>query len=162
MKCQEKGHSPATVKHVLQCVRAVYNFCIRLGDYVGENPTRNVKFPRLDNARKRFFSDDQVDALLSTLAEKNADVHDMTLLSILAGCVSARSQNSAGNALTFKMVFFTLMGRMGRGARPTWTTRSLLRCSIVENSPSNRLRIPERAASPFEVLSFQVQSTEES
>lgn len=85
VKCQEKGHSPATVKHVLQCVRAVYNFCIRLGDYVGENPTRNVKFPRLDNARKRFFSDDQVDALLSTLAEKNADVHDMTLLSILAG-----------------------------------------------------------------------------
>jgi integrase len=85
VKCQEKGHSPATIKHVLQCVRAVYNYCIRLGDYVGENPTRNVKFPRLDNARKRFFSDDQVDALLSTLAEKNTDVHDMTLLSILAG-----------------------------------------------------------------------------
>lgn len=85
VKCQEKGHSPATVKHVLQCVRAVYNYCIRLGDYVGENPTRNVKFPRLDNARKRFFSDDQVDALLSVLAVKNADVHDMTLLSILAG-----------------------------------------------------------------------------
>ena len=85
VKCQEKGHAPATVKHVLQCVRAVYNFSIRLGDYVGENPTRNVKFPRLDNARKRFFSDDQVDALLSVLAEKNMDVHDMTLLSILAG-----------------------------------------------------------------------------
>ena len=85
VKCQEKGHSPATVKHVLQCVRAVYNFSIRLGDYVGENPTRNVKFPRLDNARKRFFSDDQVDALLSALAEKSMDVHDMTLLSILAG-----------------------------------------------------------------------------
>lgn len=85
VKCQERGHSPATVKHVLQCVRAVYNFSIRLGDYVGENPTRNVKFPRLDNARKRFFSDDQVDDLLSVLAEKNMDVHDMTLLSILAG-----------------------------------------------------------------------------
>ena len=85
VKCQEKGLAPATVKHVLQCVRAVYNFSIRLGDYVGENPTRNVKFPRLDNARKRFFSDDQVDALLSVLAEKNMDVHDMTLLSILAG-----------------------------------------------------------------------------
>jgi integrase len=85
VKCQEKGHSPATVKHVLQCVRAVYNYCIRVGDYVGENPTRNVKFPRLDNARKRFFSDDQVDALLSVLAVKNTDVHDMTLLSILAG-----------------------------------------------------------------------------
>ena len=85
VKCQEKGHSPATVKHVLQCVRAIYNFSIRLGDYVGENPTRNVKFPKLDNARKRFFSDDQVDALLSALAEKNMDVHDMTLLSVLAG-----------------------------------------------------------------------------
>jgi integrase len=85
VKCFEKDHAPATVKHVLQCVRAIYNFSIRLGDYVGENPTRNVKFPRLDNARKRFFSDDQVDALLSALAEKNMNVYDMTLLSILTG-----------------------------------------------------------------------------
>ena len=85
VRCQEKGLSPATVKHVLQCVRAVYNFCIRIGSYTGDNPTRHVKFPRLDNARKRFFSDDQVDSLLSALAEKNKDVHDMTLLSILTG-----------------------------------------------------------------------------
>ncbi|NCC05185.1 MAG: site-specific integrase [Proteobacteria bacterium] len=85
VRCQEKGLSPATVKHVLQCVRAVYNFCIRIGSYTGDNPTRYVKFPRLDNARKRFFSDDQVDALLSALAKKNTDVHDMTLLSILTG-----------------------------------------------------------------------------
>lgn len=85
VKCQEKGHAPATVKHVLQCVRAIFNFSIRLGDYAGENPTRKVKFPKLDNARKRFFSDDQVDALLSALAEQTMDVHDMTLLSILSG-----------------------------------------------------------------------------
>ena len=85
VQCQEKGMAPATVKHCLQCVRAIYNFCVRIGTYTGENPTRNVKFPKLDNARKRFFSDDQVDALLSALAEKNMDVHDMTLLSLLAG-----------------------------------------------------------------------------
>lgn len=85
VKSQEKGLSPATVKHVLQCVRAIYNFSVRLGRYTGENPTRKVKFPKLDNARKRFFNDDQVDAMLSALAVKNIDVHDMTLLSILAG-----------------------------------------------------------------------------
>ncbi len=85
VKCQEKGHSPATVKHVLQCVRAIYNFSVRLGHYKGENPTRNVKFPKLDNARKRFFNDDQVDALLLALANKNTDVHDMTLVSLLTG-----------------------------------------------------------------------------
>ena len=85
VKCYEKGLAEATVKHVLQCIRAIYNFCIRLGDYVGENPTRNVKFPRLDNARKRFFSDDQVDSLLAALAEKSTYVHDMTLVSFLTG-----------------------------------------------------------------------------
>lgn len=85
VRCQEKGLSPATVKHVLQCVRAVYNFSIRIGNYSGDNPTRNVKFPRLDNARKRFFNDDQVDALLHALADKNTDVHDMTLISLLTG-----------------------------------------------------------------------------
>lgn len=85
VKCQEKGHSPATVKHCLQCVRAIYNYSVRLGNYMGENPTRNVKFPRLDNARKRFFTDNQVDDLLSVLADQSMDVHDMMLLSILAG-----------------------------------------------------------------------------
>lgn len=85
IKCLEKEHSLATIKHVLQCVRAVYNFSIRLGYFFGENPTRNVKFPKLDNARKRFFRDDQVDDLLKALFNKNIDIHDMTLLSILTG-----------------------------------------------------------------------------
>ena len=85
VRCQEKGLSPATVKHVLQCVRAIYNFSIRIGNFAGDNPTRNVKFPKLDNARKRFFNDDQVEALLFSLFEKNLDVHDMTLTSLLTG-----------------------------------------------------------------------------
>lgn len=85
IKCLEKSHEPATITHVLQCVRVLYNFCIKRGMYSGENPTRHVKFPKVDNARRRFFSDDQVDILLSMLEYRHPDVYDMTLLSFLTG-----------------------------------------------------------------------------
>lgn len=82
---QEKGRSAATVKHCLQCIRAVYNHAARMGRYVGENPTRNVRFPKLDNARIRFFTEEQADQLLGALWERSIDVHDMALLSLLTG-----------------------------------------------------------------------------
>lgn len=85
IKCLEKKHEPATIKHVLQCVRALYNYCIKRGLYSGEIPTRHVKFPKVDNARRRFFGDDQVDTLLAKLEYRHPDVHDMSLLSLLTG-----------------------------------------------------------------------------
>lgn len=85
VRCQEKSLSPATTKHVLQCVRAIYNYSQRVGIYFGDNPTRKVKFPKLDNARIRFFTEEQADQLLGALWERSVDVHDMALLSLLTG-----------------------------------------------------------------------------
>ena len=85
IKSLEKNHEPATIKHILQCVRVLYNFCIKRKFYSGENPTLHVKFPKVDNARRRFFSDDQVDTLLSKLEYRHPAVHDMALLSFLTG-----------------------------------------------------------------------------
>ncbi|MFN2266857.1 MAG: tyrosine-type recombinase/integrase, partial [Desulfonatronovibrio sp.] len=85
VRCQEKGLSPGTVRHCLQTTRAVFNHAARLGSYRGENPTRKVRFPKLDNARKRFFTHNQADQLLSALWDHDQDLHDITLLGFYVG-----------------------------------------------------------------------------
>ncbi len=85
VKCQEKGLSPGTVRHCLQTTRAVFNHAARLGNYKGENPTRKVRFPKLDNDRKRFFTYDQADKLLTALWNHDQDLHDIALLGFYAG-----------------------------------------------------------------------------
>jgi integrase len=84
-KCQEKGMAAATVRHCLQTVRAIFNHAARLGNYRGENPTRRVKFPKVDNHRKKFFSHDQAEVLLTALQDRDQDVHDITMVGLLAG-----------------------------------------------------------------------------
>jgi len=84
-QCQEKGLAAATVRHCLQTTRAIFNHAARLGNYRGENPTRRVKFPKVDNHRKKFFSHDQAEALLTALQDRDQDVHDITMVGLLAG-----------------------------------------------------------------------------
>jgi len=79
------GQSPRSVEYALSIVRQVFNTAKRLGAFEGENPTAKVKFPKPDNGRMRFLTHAEADALLKALAEKSADVHDMTLLSLHCG-----------------------------------------------------------------------------
>lgn len=83
--CQEKGLAAGTVRHCMQTTRAVFNHASRLGSHKGENPTKKVKFPRLDNDRKRFFTYDQADKLLAALWKNDRDLHDIALLGFYAG-----------------------------------------------------------------------------
>jgi integrase len=84
-KCQDNGLAAATVRHCLQTTRAIFNHTARLGNYRGENPTRRVKFPKVDNHRKKFFTYDQAEALLTALQDRDQDVHDITMVGLLAG-----------------------------------------------------------------------------
>ncbi len=83
--CQEKGLSPASVKHCLTLIRAIYNHCIRLDLFQGTNPTKNVKMPQKDNRRLRFLTFDESELLLDALWERSLDVHDQALLSLHTG-----------------------------------------------------------------------------
>jgi len=83
--CRGKNLSTATIHHCLQLVRAVYNHAARMGYFSGVNPTKNIKFPRLDNKRMSFFSYAQAEALLAQLAERDLNVHNITLLSLFTG-----------------------------------------------------------------------------
>lgn len=85
LQYQSQEQSPASILHNLQLVRAVFNHSIRMGLYQGDNPTKQVRFPKPDNKRVAFFSYVQAETILSKLWELDLDTHDFTLLSLHAG-----------------------------------------------------------------------------
>lgn len=80
-----KKQAPRSIEYALAVIRQVYNTAKRSGAYLGESPTVNVKRPKIDNGRMRFLTRTEADAILAALKDKSPDVHDMTLLSLLAG-----------------------------------------------------------------------------
>lgn len=77
--------SPRSVEYALAVVRQVFNTAIRLKKYEGENPTTRVKFPKPDNGRMRFLTNEEALRLLEALKAKSHDVHDIALLSLNCG-----------------------------------------------------------------------------
>lgn len=61
--------SPASVAHHLTMLRAIFNRGVRDGKLTTA-PTRGVEFPRENNARVRYLTDDEEAALLNEIAER--------------------------------------------------------------------------------------------
>jgi integrase len=81
----QEGQSPRSIEYALAVIRQIFNTAKRLGKFTGENPATKVKFPKPDNARMRFLTRQEAEALLSALRAKSVDVHDMTLLALYCG-----------------------------------------------------------------------------
>jgi integrase len=61
--------APASVAHHLTMLRAIFNRAVRDGK-LPSSPTRGVEFPRENNARVRYLSDDEEPRLIDALAER--------------------------------------------------------------------------------------------
>jgi len=63
-----KPYSMATIKHQLVLLKRLYKLAKRWGLYTGENPMDQVEFPRLDNQKTEFLTEEESDRLMKTLA----------------------------------------------------------------------------------------------
>jgi integrase len=81
------GSSPRTIRYALAVVRQVFNFAIREGLFMGQNPAAGSKVlrPKADNRKIRYLRRDEADLLLKELAKESTDIHDMSLLSLYTG-----------------------------------------------------------------------------
>jgi integrase len=77
--------SDRSIQYVLQLVRQAFKAARRLGIFTGESPTNAVKWPRLDNMKLRYLSIDEAEKLLTALAAKSQNLHDIALLSLHCG-----------------------------------------------------------------------------
>ena len=62
-----KPYTMATIRHQLTLLNRLYNLAKRWGLYKGDNPLDRVEFPRLDNLKTEFLSDEEADRLMTTL-----------------------------------------------------------------------------------------------
>jgi integrase len=83
----EGGLTPRTVRYALAVVRQVFNYAIREGLFSGLNPAAGGKVarPQEDNRKTRYLSRDEASQLLSELAKRSQEVHDMSMLSLFTG-----------------------------------------------------------------------------
>ena len=77
--------SDRTIQYVLQLTRQAFNTARKLGIYVGESPTKGVKWPTPDNMKLRYLSITEAETLLTALAAKSQSLHDAALLSLHCG-----------------------------------------------------------------------------
>ena len=83
---EEKCLAPATVNHILDVIRQVFNSGINAGKFLNTNPASKVKRIKKDNRRIRFLSKEEIQELLDTLAlMTNSPLHDICLLSLDTG-----------------------------------------------------------------------------
>jgi site-specific recombinase XerD len=81
----DQKKSDRTIQYALQLTRQGFNTARKLGVYVGESPTKGVKWPKPDNMKLRYLSISESEKLLKALAAKSQSLHDLALLSLHCG-----------------------------------------------------------------------------
>ncbi|MFU8857472.1 MAG: tyrosine-type recombinase/integrase [Deferrisomatales bacterium] len=84
---REKKKSPATIQQALACFRAIFNKGKEWGLIRCENPmkTGRVKMPKVDNARERLLSHEEVMNLLADLEQRSLQAYELALLAYHTG-----------------------------------------------------------------------------
>jgi len=80
---KDLNRSDRTIQYVLQTIRHIFYKARKL--YKGESPTKDIKWPKLDNAKMGFLSVTQAEELLDALAMRSRTLHDISLLSLHVG-----------------------------------------------------------------------------
>ena len=83
---QDKELAPSTIgKHCLVIVRQTFNKAIAWGKWHGENPTKRISMPKLDNAKQRALTMQEEEVLMANLKGKSLDTWGMAMVALYAG-----------------------------------------------------------------------------
>jgi integrase len=79
------GQAPRSIEYALAVVRQVWAQAIRDGLTDRANPAKDVKKPKVNNQRGRFFTPEEEARLLAELAKRSPITHDMAVMSLDTG-----------------------------------------------------------------------------
>jgi len=82
---RSKGRAEASVKHALCLVRQAFNKAEAWKLWSGENPCRDITFPKPNNARQRFLSPEEAEILLAALRKKSPQLSRIATFSLFTG-----------------------------------------------------------------------------
>jgi integrase len=144
----KKGYSPKTISHCLGLIRSMYNKASDWNLYQGPNPVAKVKKPTTKNARDRFLSFEEANALLKELKRnpqikkeykelKDHKLHDIALLSMHTGARTGEIFKLKGYDINFDTRLITLRDTKNtetRYAPMTKDIKKMLKCRMPEDS----------------------------
>lgn len=81
----KEGKAPGTIRQGLALFRAVFNKGISWNLIHCQNPMLKVRMPKVDNARERFLSNEEISLLLRELKARSPQAHSLTLLALNTG-----------------------------------------------------------------------------
>ncbi|NWH06955.1 tyrosine-type recombinase/integrase [Desulfobacter latus] len=79
------GRAPRSVQYAIAVIRQIFNFAIFIKLFKGENPTKNIKIPKIDNKRLRFLSPAEAEQLLTELKNRSTQLYEIALVSLRSG-----------------------------------------------------------------------------
>jgi integrase len=84
-KMRDSGLSARSIQYCLAVIRQVFNFAYYRDLFHGENPTKKVKRPKVDNRRMRFLTHEEADQLLDDLKIRSLQTYHIALISLHCG-----------------------------------------------------------------------------
>ncbi len=103
-----KELSPKSIAHTLTTSRTIINFGIKRKMCSDANPFKGIELPKLDNARQRFLTTEEMDRLLSELKERQLqNVYDLALLALHTGCRAGEAFGLRASDVNFSTGFVT-------------------------------------------------------
>lgn len=111
---KKKGLAPATIRHCFAIVRQVFNKAILWQKFDGQNPTKKVKPPSVDNAKQRILTTDEEAVLFPALLQKSENVHDMAVMSLYAGLRFGEIAVLKWQAVDFQHNILNIEGKGGK------------------------------------------------
>lgn len=109
------GRSGATINRKLASVRAFYRFLMHQG-IIGDDPTQNIKSPRLPRKKIEFLTIEEVEKLLAQPDGSPKGIRDRALLELMYASGMRVSEIAMANLsdLNLRIGFITCTGEHGK------------------------------------------------
>ena len=115
MELKNEGRAPATVNRKMASVRAYYNFLVEK-QIITQNPTQNIKTPKVEKKGLEYLSIEEVDKLLAMPDDSIRGKRDRAILELLYATGIRVNEVIAANVsdVNLRIGFFTCPGESGK------------------------------------------------
>jgi len=115
LKLKNEGKSAATVNRKVASLRAFYRFMVEKG-YTKENPTVNIKSPKIERKNIEYLTVEEIDKLLSLPDGSLRGIRDKAILEVLYATGIRVSEITEANLedINLRMGFITCKGDPGK------------------------------------------------